>query len=74
MATDAFAPVAIEESLVFSPVLRRIVRRFETTLLPERHIAACFSLGHPVEEHTDPELARAGWQQCRSLPERVLHR
>ena len=37
-------------------------------------LVAYLCLGYPVEEHTDPELARAGWQQRHSLPERVLHR
>ncbi len=37
-------------------------------------LVAYLCLGYPVEEHTDPELARAGWQDRQSLPDRVLHR
>lgn len=35
---------------------------------------AYLCLGYPVEEHTDPELARGGWQQRHAMPECVLHR
>lgn len=37
-------------------------------------LVAYLCLGYPVEEHIDPELARAGWQDRQSLPDRVLHR
>jgi len=37
-------------------------------------LVAYLCLGYPVEEHTDPELSRAGWQIRQSLPDRVLHR
>ncbi len=37
-------------------------------------LVAYLCLGYPVEEHTDPELSRAGWQERQSLPDRVLHR
>ena len=37
-------------------------------------LVAYLCLGYPVEEHIDPELARAGWQNRQSLPDRVLHR
>lgn len=37
-------------------------------------LVAYLCLGYPVEDHIDPELERAGWQERHSLPDRVLHR
>jgi len=37
-------------------------------------LVAYLCLGYPVEEHADPELSRAKWQERQSLPDRVLHR
>jgi 5,6-dimethylbenzimidazole synthase len=33
------------------------------------HLIAYLCLGLPVEEHLDPELQRAGWEQRRPLGE-----
>ena len=37
-------------------------------------LVAYLCLGYPVEDHIEPELSRAGWQERQSLPDRVLHR
>lgn len=40
----------------------------------EWRFIAYLCLGHPVEEHDDPELERAGWQERRAMCRRVLQR
>lgn len=38
------------------------------------HLIAYLCLGHPIEEHEDPELQRLGWQARSPLDERRLRR
>jgi len=37
-------------------------------------LVAYLCLGRPLEEHLDPELERAGWQDREGLETRILHR
>lgn len=38
------------------------------------HFVAYLCMGHPAEDHTDPELERAGWENRRADPQSCLIR